>query len=93
MSSAHPTITAWERDPHEGHYDAELHDWKLRVVWKTGGHANRGMFHWEATRDEDSEHGHAGFVEIEDAMADAEHFAALDARKRSARIAAVTNGA
>ena len=90
MSSAHPTISAWERDPHEGHYEAELHDWKLRVFWKRGDHHTRGLFHWEAERDEDTEHAHAGFTEMEAAMADAEHFAALDAAKRSKLIAAAT---
>ena len=63
----------------------------LRVLWKRDGHDGRGMFHWEATRDEETEHGHDGFVEMEHAMADAEHFAARDAAKRSARIAAMTD--
>lgn len=88
MSSPHPTISAWTRDEHEGHYDAELHDWALRVFWKSEGHDSRGGFHWEATKDEDTEHGHHPFVEMEHAMADAEAFAALDARKRSAAISA-----
>ncbi len=88
MSSPHPTIKAWERDAHEGHYDAELHDWKLRVFWKASGHDTRGAFHWEASRDEETEHSHHGFVEMEHAMADAEGFAALDAVKRPAAISA-----
>ena len=88
MSSPHPTISAWTRDTHEGFYEAELHDWKLKVFWKSGGHSERGMFHWEASRGEDTEHGHEGFTEMEGAMADAEAYAALDASKRSAQIAA-----
>src|SRR5690606_14110650 len=86
MSSPHPTISAWERDPHEGHYTAELHDWKLRVYWHSAGHATRGMFYWEATRDEDTAKGHGAFTEMEEAMADAEIFATHDAKRRSLEI-------
>ncbi len=92
MSSPHPTIAAWERDPHAGHYDAELNDWKMRVFWTPGPHDARGMFHWEATRDDAIKHSHEGFTEMEHAMADAEQVAALDAAKRSARLGTMING-
>jgi hypothetical protein len=93
MSSPHPTISAWTRDEQKGHYEAELHDWKLEVFWKSGGHGVRGLFHWEATRDELEEHSHEGFVEMEHAMADAEAFAALDARRRSQAVAEAVSAA
>jgi hypothetical protein len=83
----HPTISAWQRDPVTGAYQAELHDWKLRVSWKAAPLA-RGEFRWEAERaGERTRRGHEPFEEMEEAMADAEHFAATDAARRTAEIA------
>ncbi len=89
MSAPHPTISAWQRSE-EGGYEAELHDWKLRVFWTPNTRERRGSFGWEATRDEHTEVGEEPFEEMEHAMAEAEHFAATDAAKRTQKIAAAT---
>ena len=86
MSGAHPTISAWTRDEHEGHYTADLHDWTLKVSWTPNSDDGlvRGSFNWTATRQgQKPNHGHAPFEEMELAMAEAEHFAATDARMRA----------
>jgi hypothetical protein len=83
----HPTISAWQRDPVTGAYQADLHDWKLRVTWKARPLA-RGEFRWEAERaGERTRRGDEPFEEMEEAMAEAEHFAAGDAARRTAEIA------
>ena len=88
MSSfRHPKLSAWERDEHEGHYEAELHGWTLRTSWspKRGG---RGDFGWEATREGDegetlSERSKEHFVELAEAMSDAEDVARRDEQRRA----------
>lgn len=93
MSKHHPTISAWKRDVHDGWYGAELHDWKLRVRWQPAPRG-RGSFGWEAEREGDrTEVGEETFEELEEAMAEAERFARLDAARRTAAIAAVTHDA
>lgn len=88
MSSPHPTISAWTRDEHEGHYEAQLHDWKLRVCWTPNEGDQRGSFYWTADRDgEKQRRSGDDFEECEHAMAHAEHFAHNDARQRTATIA------
>ncbi len=83
----HATISAWTRDPHEGHYTAELHDYKLVARWTPNKGDARGSFYWTAERP-----GHkpirseSHFEELEVAMADAEAFAALDARRRASQV-------
>jgi len=91
MSTPHPTISAWERDEHDGFYEAELHDWKLRVQWTPNKADVRGSFRWEAERadDDDTKKSSEGsYEEMEHAMAEAELFAAADAERRTAKIAA-----
>lgn len=89
----HPTISAWTRDPHEGHYTAELHDYKLVARWKPNKGDRRGSFYWTAERT-----GHklikseSHFEELEIAMADAEQFAALDARRRTRQVMLAAKG-
>ena len=90
MSSPHPTISTWERDGHEGRYQADLHSWQLTVSWTPNTRAARGSFSWTAQRGETSAHGDHTFEEIELAMADAEHFARTQAAKDTHAIAAAT---
>lgn len=88
MSSfRHPKLSAWERDEHEGHYQAELHGWTLRTVWSPK-RGDRGYFGWEAKREEDdgeslSKHSEDHFAELAHAMSDAEDFARRDERRRA----------
>ncbi|MEZ4443040.1 MAG: hypothetical protein R3B72_28350 [Polyangiaceae bacterium] len=85
MSNPHPTISAWTRDAHEGHYQAELHGWTLTVRWLPGGAATRGMFRWEASRPDDKPaKAEEPVAEMEHAMALAEQFAQADADRRAA---------
>ena len=90
MSSPHPTISSWERDVHEGHYQAELHGFELVVSWTPNTSEKRGSFIWSAARGDSTHHGHHGFEEMELAMADAEHFAHAEAHKDTLAIAAVS---
>lgn len=93
MSHPHPTISAWQRDEHEGHYVAELHDWKLAVHWTPNSADRRGSFSWKAERDGVKPvHGHEPFEEMEAAMADAEIFARRDADDRAAEASAGAEG-
>jgi hypothetical protein len=88
----HPTISAWRRDPVTGVYEAELHDWKLEVTW-TARPLARGEFHWRASRPgQDPRRSEEPFEEMEEAMAEAEHFARADAARRTAAIAAAVAG-
>ncbi len=91
MSAPHPTISAWERT-HDGPYEAELHDWKLVVSWTPNTSTTRGAFVWTATRDEATANCEHSFEEMEHAMADAEHFAAEDAARRTHEINALSTG-
>ncbi len=85
MSGPHATISAWQRDGHEGVYQAELHDWSLRVSWTPNTPTTRGAFRWKAERDgEDERAPEIEFEEIELAMAAAEQFAKQDADARAA---------
>jgi len=87
-----PKLSAWERDEHEGYYQAELHGWTLRTSWspqspRLGG--ERGDFGWEATREDDagektlSEKSKEHFVELAAAMSAAEEFARRDELRRA----------
>lgn len=79
MSGPHPTISAWQRQEHEG-YQAELFDRTLRVRWKPGTPDARGHFLWEAETEGKRKHADPErFEEIELAMAAAEHWAHLQA--------------
>ncbi|MEQ9318344.1 MAG: hypothetical protein RIF41_04260 [Polyangiaceae bacterium] len=94
MSHPHPTISAWQRDEHEGHYVAELHDWTLTVSWVPNSGDKRGYFAWAAERDgAKTAHSHEPFEEMEAAMADAEIFARTDADARAAKVSAGAEGA
>ncbi|HHH30543.1 MAG TPA: hypothetical protein ENK57_19680 [Polyangiaceae bacterium] len=89
MSHPHPTISAWQRDEHEGDYVAELHDWKLTVSWTPNHGEKRGHFTWTAEREgAKTAHAHEPFEEMEAAMADAEIFARNDADARAAEASA-----
>jgi hypothetical protein len=95
MSHAHPTISAWQRDEHEGHYSAELHDWLLEVRWTPNQGAQRGSFHWIAKRKgaaDKPRRSEEHYEEMSSAMAEAEAFAAHEAAARTAAIAAKTAG-
>jgi len=88
MSGPHPTISAWQRDEHHGHYLATMHDWTLTVVWTPNSSKARGSFNWHAEHsDGEKQHGHHPFEEMSDAMADAEAFARKQARLRDWKIA------
>lgn len=91
MSIRHPTISAWQRDAHTGHFETELHGWKLRVAWHPNTRERRGYFTWEASRDDVTRPSPDHYEELEEAMADAEIFAAADAARRSAAIAAAAD--
>lgn len=85
MSHPHPTISAWQRDEHEGHYVAELHGWTLTAAWTPNAGELRGSFHWKAERDgEKTVPSEEHYEELENAMADAEIFARGDADRRAA---------
>lgn len=90
MSSPHPTISTWERDGHEGRYQADLHSWQLTVSWTPNTQAARGSFSWTAQRGDAVERSHHSFEEMELAMADAELFARTQAAKDTHAIAAAT---
>jgi hypothetical protein len=91
MSGAHPTLSAWNRDEHDGFYTAKLHDWDLKVSWSPNDGETRGSFQWVATREgEKAKYSHDSHEEMELAMAEAEQFAELDARIRTKAIAAGT---
>ncbi len=88
MSGPHATISAWSRNGHEGVYQAELHDWSLRVSWSPNTPTTRGAFRWQAERDGADEHApELDFEEIELAMAAAESFAKQDADAHAAAAA------
>jgi len=87
MSGPHPTIGAWEREEREGYYEAELHDWKLKVTWTPRGKDSTGGFSWVAERDERKVESEQLHEEPELAMAAAEHVAKDDADKRTAEVA------
>lgn len=92
MSVPHPTISAWARS-HEGPFETELHGWQLRVSWTPNTPETRGSFRWQASRDDETRQSEESFEEMETAMAEAEHFAAADAARRTAAIAALTDHA
>lgn len=87
MSSPHPTISAWERDEHEGHYEADLFGWQLKVSWTPNKGATRGSFHWVAEQGADVHRSEHHFEEMELAMADAEHFAQRKSKQATSAIA------
>jgi surface antigen len=93
MSHPHPTISAWERDEHEGWYRAELHDWKLTVRWTPNTSGKRGAFAWLGERPGKTAKAHESFEEMEHAMADAEIFAQQDADTRAAEASRGANEA
>jgi len=72
-----PTIAAWERDEHEGTYQAEMQGWTLTTFWTPNDGATRGCFYWEASREGANKPQRSGedFVELAHAMSDAEAFA------------------
>ncbi len=80
-------------DYQAGYFEAELHDWKLRVTWTRRSKDSTGGFSWEAKRDGEKtlESGRL-FEEPELAMADAEHAARLDAEARTSAIAERNDG-
>jgi hypothetical protein len=85
MSVRHPNISAWQRDPHEGHYSCELGGLVLTVRWKPNTPEERGSFYWESTRAGGKpQRSHDHYEELEAAMADAEEHA----RHRAARVVA-----
>jgi hypothetical protein len=85
MAHAHPTISEWERDEHEGFYQAELHGWTLKAVWNPNSPDTRGFFHWTAARDDVGERqSEERFEELALAMAAAEAFARDDETQREA---------
>ena len=89
MAGRHATISAWERDPHQGYYTADLHGFRLKVVWTPNTAETRGSFHWVADAEgEQSHRSHESFEEMEHAMADAERFAEEAAARRTATIRA-----
>jgi hypothetical protein len=89
MSHPHPTISAWTRDEHDGRYQCEQQGWSLQVSWAPpAAHANRGSFHWQASRDDEMHAGHDGYAEMEDAMGDAEQFVRVREARRAAAVAA-----
>ncbi len=98
MSHPHPTLSAWTRDDHDGHYAAELHDWKLEVRWSPNKPNTpnepgaRGAFGWKAERDDNEHKGEQRFEEMEHAMVAAEAFSAADAQRRSAQLLATKRG-
>jgi hypothetical protein len=93
MSGPHPTISAWTREEREGYFEAELHDWKLRVNWTPRGKDSTGGFSWEAKREgEKTLESDQRYEEPELAMAGAEQAAKLDADKRTAQIAESKDG-
>ncbi|RLB64780.1 MAG: hypothetical protein DRI90_03775 [Deltaproteobacteria bacterium] len=93
MSGPHPTISAWQREEREGYFEAELHDWKLRVNWSARSKDSSGGFSWEAKREGNKTlESDRLFEEPELAMADAEHAAKLDAEKRTAEVAKLKDG-
>ncbi len=88
MSGPHPTISAWQREEREGYFEAELHDWKLRVTWTPRSEGSTGGFSWEAKREGEKTLESERLVEEPElAMAGAEHAARLDADRRTAAIA------
>jgi hypothetical protein len=97
MSGPHPTLPAWTRDLHDGFYSAELHDWTLKVTWSPNTSTERGAFGWVATRKDGARQlthkSEESAEELELAMAEAEHFAARDARMRSRSATAPTDQA
>ncbi len=88
MSTPHPTISAWERDPHEGHYQAELHGWLLKVEWVPNTADRRGSFTWSAEQGANTQKADHPSEEMELAMAEAEHFAHGAAERDTHAIAA-----
>ena len=83
MSVKHPNISAWQRDAHEGHYNAEVAGYALTVRWSPNTREARGSFHWTAVSGSEKPHrSHGHFEEPESAMADAEDFARAEAARR-----------
>ncbi len=87
MSGPHPTISAWTREEREGYFEAELHDWKLRVNWTPRAKDSTGGFSWIAERDDQKVESDERYEEPELAMAAAEHVAKVDADQRTAEVA------
>ncbi|MBM4375376.1 MAG: hypothetical protein FJ095_09850 [Deltaproteobacteria bacterium] len=84
MSVRHPTISAWQRDHHDGGYTSELEGFSLRVSWTPNTREARGAFAWTVARDgAKAHHSHERFEEMEAAMADAEEFARTEAARAS----------
>ena len=83
MSVRHPTISAWQRDHHDGTYSSECAGFALRVEWSPNTADTRGSFHWTAEHDGAKAHrSHEHFEELEAAMADAEDFARREGARR-----------
>ena len=78
------TVSAWERDEHDGHYHAELHEHALRVDWHPGSAAERGSFSWSAERDERKHEPRERHEEMIGAMVAAETYAEKRAKLRAA---------
>ncbi len=84
MSVRHPTISAWQRDAHEGHYTTEVAGFALRVRWSPNTRDARGSFRWTAERSGEKPHpSHDHYEELEEAMADAELFARYETARRA----------
>jgi hypothetical protein len=85
---AHPNLAAWRRDAHAGHYEQELADAVLRVVWEPGTRERRGRFRWEVSREgERPRLSEERYEEPEIAMAEAEAFARADEARRAGALA------
>ncbi|MBM4360300.1 MAG: hypothetical protein FJ096_19515 [Deltaproteobacteria bacterium] len=83
MSVRHPTISAWQRDHHDGSYTSEAAGFALRVTWTPNSRDARGSFAWTAEHDGKRPHrSHESFEELSAAMADAEEFARTEAARR-----------
>jgi hypothetical protein len=92
MAHRHATISAWTRDSHQGFYTTEMHGFVLRAEWRPGRQGERGGFLWVAEREGDEARGSAhAYEEIEEAMADAEHYARAEARRRTTTISAAAS--
>lgn len=74
-----PKLSAWERDEHDGHYQAERFGWTLQVKWTPSKPAERGYFSWLASYEGDdgneAQRSDVHFEEPEAAMSAAECFA------------------
>lgn len=79
----HATISAWQRDGHEGTYSASIDGWTLQVTWHPEGPGKRRGFSWTA-EDASGKRLSGGqeepIEEIENAMVAAEEAARHAAR-------------